>query len=315
MSEAKIIFTLDGVNLTIQCTPEDKIKDICQKYATKVGSNINSLTFLYGGNQMNMEKKFKEQASSFDQSRNEMNVLVIRIECDDFTCPNCGSKIKLKTEKLDEIISSNKNIQDTINGIKFNIENIIKISTNNTINIQLKMIKTLFDTMNEDINKSNAKLKTLLQESINTIENKFQNIKLNEVNNSKSDQELELPNGKYIGQVVNGKAEGKGILYAKNSKYEGDFKNNVFEGKGIMHLNNGDIYEGEFKNDLKEGKGIYYYKNGDIYEGDYKNDLREGKGIYYFNNGDREMGDYKNDKPIGKHIRLTKNGEVETINY
>ena len=173
MSEAKIIFTLDGVNLTIQCTPDDKIKDICQKYATKVGSNINSLTFLYGGNQMNMEKKFKEQASSFDQNRNEMSVLVERIECDDFTCPNCGSKIKLKTETLDEIISSNKNIQDTINGIKFNIENIIKISTNNTINIQLKMIKTLFDTMNEDINKSNTKLKTLLQESINTIENKF----------------------------------------------------------------------------------------------------------------------------------------------
>jgi hypothetical protein len=254
MAKAKIIFTLDGVNLTIQCTPEDKIKDICQKYATKVGSNINSLTFLYGGNQMNMEKKFKEQASSFDQNRNEMNVLVERIECDDFTCPNCGSKIKLKTEKLDEIISSNKNIQDTINGIKFNIENIIKISTNNTINIQLKMIKTLFDTMNEDINKSNTKLKTLLQESINTIENKFQNIKLNEVNNSMDKQELNLPDGRYVGQVVNGKAEGKGILYFSTGKYEGDFKNNVYEGKGIMHWNSGNRYEGEFKNGKKEGK-------------------------------------------------------------
>ena len=115
MEEAKIIFTLDGVNLTIQCSSEDKIKDICQKFATKVGSNVNSFTFLYGGNQMNMELKFKEQANSYDISRNEMHVLVDRKEIDDLTCPNCGSKIKLKTEKLDEIISSNKNIQDTIN--------------------------------------------------------------------------------------------------------------------------------------------------------------------------------------------------------
>ena len=90
MAEAKIIFTLDGVNITIQCSPEDKIKDICQKFATKVGSNINSFTFLYGGNQMNMELKFKEQANSFDQNNNEMNVLVDRKEIDDLTCPNCG---------------------------------------------------------------------------------------------------------------------------------------------------------------------------------------------------------------------------------
>ena len=51
--------------------PENKIKDICQKFATKVGININSLTFLYGGNQMNMKLKFKEQANSFDQNNNE----------------------------------------------------------------------------------------------------------------------------------------------------------------------------------------------------------------------------------------------------
>ena len=49
MSEAKIIFNLDGIDITIQCSTEDKIKHICQKYVTKIGSNINSLIFLYGG--------------------------------------------------------------------------------------------------------------------------------------------------------------------------------------------------------------------------------------------------------------------------
>ena len=80
MAESKIIFTLDGVNLIIQCSPEDKIKDICQKYATKVGSNVNSLTFLYGGNQMNMELKFNEQANLIDRNNKEMRVLVYKNE-------------------------------------------------------------------------------------------------------------------------------------------------------------------------------------------------------------------------------------------
>ena len=42
MSEAKIIFNLEDIKITIQCSQEDKIKDICQKYATKIDSNINS---------------------------------------------------------------------------------------------------------------------------------------------------------------------------------------------------------------------------------------------------------------------------------
>ena len=104
MSEAKIIFNLEGINITIQCSIEDKIKDICQKYATKIDSNINSLLFLYGGNQMNMELKFKEQANSIDINNKEMNVLVYKKDNDDFICPHCNNKIKLNTEKIDNII-------------------------------------------------------------------------------------------------------------------------------------------------------------------------------------------------------------------
>ena len=36
MSEAKIIFNFEGSDITIQCSTEDKIKDICQKFATKI---------------------------------------------------------------------------------------------------------------------------------------------------------------------------------------------------------------------------------------------------------------------------------------
>ena len=136
-SEAKIIFNYEGKDITIQCSIEDKMKDICQKYVTKIESNINSLLFLYGGNQINMELKFKEQANLMDINRNEMKVLVYKNENDDITCPYCNKKIKL--EKIDDIILSN----------------------NNNISIQLKNINFLLNGVNEDINKNNTKLKNL----------------------------------------------------------------------------------------------------------------------------------------------------------
>ena len=60
MSEANIVFTLDGVNLTIHCTTEDKMKDICQNYSTKINKNMDSLLFLYEGNKVNFDLSFKE---------------------------------------------------------------------------------------------------------------------------------------------------------------------------------------------------------------------------------------------------------------
>ena len=38
----------------------------------------------------------------------------------------------------------------------------------------------------------------------------------------------------------------------KTGKYKGDYLNGKREGKGIYKYNNGDIYEGVYKNDLKE---------------------------------------------------------------
>ena len=57
------------------------------------------------------------------------------------------------------------------------------------------------------------------------------------INNKINNQEIKFEDGRYVGQVVNGKAEGKGILYFNNgAKYEGDWRNNVPEGKGILYF-------------------------------------------------------------------------------
>ena len=67
-----------------------------------------------------------------------------------------------------------------------------------------------------------------------------------------------------------------------NGKYEGDYLNGKRDGKGIYLYQSGDKYEGEYKNDLKDGFGVYHYANGDVYEGFYKEGLFDGKGVYKY---------------------------------
>ena len=169
MQGANVIFILDGVELPIQCNRNDVMKDICQKYSNKVERNINTLVFLYGGSQLNFNLKFKEVITNKDS--NEMKVLVYSNETDEFICPKCGEKIKLNTEKIDDIILSINNLKETIDSAKFMLENVIKISTVNNVNVQLKGINIIIDSLIEGVKKTKEKVKNLLNENKN-IENK-----------------------------------------------------------------------------------------------------------------------------------------------
>ena len=174
-ANANIIFSLDGKNKIIQCSKEDKIEDICHRYANKVNIDINSLIFLYGGNQLKLELSFKDQANSIDNNNNEMRVLVYKIEDIEFNGPKSDEIIKGNTENLDDIIIAMNNIEDTINEVKLIIDNIIKNSSLNDVNIQLKNISIRLTTINEDIIKQNEKLKNILNNSLNNRISDFQN--------------------------------------------------------------------------------------------------------------------------------------------
>jgi len=78
MSEVKIIFSLDRVDSIIQCTKEEKIKDICLKYAEKLDKKLNSLLFLYEGKQIDFDLNFPQQANQDDRIRNEMKISVYK---------------------------------------------------------------------------------------------------------------------------------------------------------------------------------------------------------------------------------------------
>ena len=203
------------------------------------------------------------------------------------------------------------------------INELQQISNSSHENLTIKRISDVIIKMNFIINE-NKKTRELIMNQFTLLQNQIQQlsqkIDFNSfntntpkystqiTNNINNQQELKFDNGRYVGQVVNGLPEGKGIQYSNNGdRYEGDWKNGKKEGKGIEYYNTGERYEGDFRNGKREGKGIYYYNDGDRYEGDFRNGKKEGKGIYYYNNGDRSMGDYLNDKPIGKHAKLTKN--------
>ena len=159
LEEANIIFNFEGIDVTIQCSKNEKMKDICQKYVKRIDKNINSFIFLYGGNQLNFNSNFNQQANKLDKERNIMEILVYKNDANEYVCPKCGEKIKLNTEKIDDIILSLNNTKDTINSCKLNIDNIIKISSDNLINSQLKKVNLVLNTLNEDITKINDKLR------------------------------------------------------------------------------------------------------------------------------------------------------------
>ena len=160
-------------------------------------------------------------------------------------------------------------------------------------NLIITTLKNAINKINYIINDNRKNLELIVTDvnkMYNQMNKQIDDLK-NNINNN--NQELQFDKGKYVGQLINGLPEGKGIIY----------------------FNNGGRYEGDWKNGRQEGKGIFYYNNGNRYEGDWKQGKKDGKGIYYYNNGNRSMNDYCDGKEIGKHVILTKDGEVKTANY
>ncbi|MGE5523446.1 MAG: MORN repeat-containing protein, partial [Rhodospirillaceae bacterium] len=109
--------------------------------------------------------------------------------------------------------------------------------------------------------------------------------------------------GSYIGQCMNGLAEGKGIAVG-TARYEGEFKGGRKHGQGIKTWPTGDRYEGEFKDDRKDGRGTYVWGtatpwSGQKYIGSYRDDMRDGDGTYEWPDGERYLGQWRKDAPIG----------------
>ena len=163
MARVNVTFALDGDRVIVQCAREDKMKDVCQKFSQKSGKDINSLTFFYDENHLNLEKSFQNVVNPIDNNNNKMLIIVHSNEKKGFICSKCGENIILNNKIIDDIMLSNNKIRNTINGIKFQLENIIKNSLINSINNQINNIKIILQTINEDIKKNNENLEKLFK--------------------------------------------------------------------------------------------------------------------------------------------------------
>ena len=127
------------------------MNEICNKLSTKININLNSLIFLYGGIQLNLNKKLNEITKE-----NKIGILVYKKENE--MCPKCGRLLNNKI--IDNILLLNNNINIILLGLKSQIENIINDLVNKKdnifINSQLKNVNIVINNiLNEDIKKIN----------------------------------------------------------------------------------------------------------------------------------------------------------------
>ena len=73
-------FSFEGEETVIQCSKDDYLKDIINKFILKSNINEDEVFFLYGGNNINMDLSFFEQANKIDKERNQMNIIVFAKE-------------------------------------------------------------------------------------------------------------------------------------------------------------------------------------------------------------------------------------------
>ena len=74
---AEVIFKYNGIDTIIQCTIEEKMKYICEKFSIKAQVDIKNILFIYGGAMLDLELKYKEVVDKMDRKNLKMIILVI----------------------------------------------------------------------------------------------------------------------------------------------------------------------------------------------------------------------------------------------
>ena len=145
MSQVEIEFAYDGANTVIQCSKNDKLKTIYQRFKSKVHAERKNLIYMYNGKTMeNDELTFNDVANSQDKSRNKMNVVAIEgegtilpqaeciIKSNKIICPECHEDIKFSIEDYKISLFECKN--------KHEINNIFLDEFDSTQNINISKI-------------------------------------------------------------------------------------------------------------------------------------------------------------------------------
>ena len=151
---ATVLFIYNGAETKIQCNINDKMRVIVDKFIFKIKIEVNKAKFLYGGNQVNFDLTFFEQANQIDKQRKIMNILVYSndtlkssinggiIKSKEVICPQCKENclIEIKDYKIKLYGCKNGHVLDNILLNEF--QNLQNINENEIVCNKCKNIKS-----------------------------------------------------------------------------------------------------------------------------------------------------------------------------
>ena len=104
---AEAVFNYEGINTSIQCNLQDKMKDIITNFLNKIKEKGDNFFYLYNGSEINKDLTFNDQANDLDKNRQKMNIIVTKndtginakekneVISKDIICPECKENIIL----------------------------------------------------------------------------------------------------------------------------------------------------------------------------------------------------------------------------
>ena len=274
-------FSYKGRNITIQCNPYDKLKNIIERFLFKSGLNFKSVSFLYSGFQMsNFGLTFNELANIDDRNRGKMNILVIDIDNNYYNNNENSMNYNLIRNK-NELTYQKPFIFETMANLNKRFEQIEKDVKMNSINLKRKV--ELMQNKLMTINKKKIRFSSDTYYG-ETIGNEITGFGI-----------IESDNGdRYEGQMLDCDRSGIGIFYgASGDIFMGEYKHNKRNGFGIEENPRVGKYEGSWLDDCLTGTGILSYKGGQIYIGQIDKAQLSGFGKYLYNDGSYYIGEFK----------------------
>ena len=181
---AEIEFIFNNIKLNIQCNINEKMKDICNRFAISIGKDINKIIFIYDGKVLNedlLELSFIKNVKDIDRERKKINLFVYEKELK-------NEKNKLNNNnKLEELIlNDNKKEYNKVNKISDNINEIKIIYKINKNEKEIKLFGFNFIDNNKDKCKliyENKEYELKAYFSIKERNIELLEIKLNDINN------------------------------------------------------------------------------------------------------------------------------------
>ncbi|MDP1609112.1 MAG: hypothetical protein Q8L98_07355 [Chlamydiales bacterium] len=114
----------------------------------------------------------------------------------------------------------------------------------------------------------------------------------------------------YIGQRLNSRSHGQGLLVRGSEYYEGNFENGAFCGYGIsINRNTRIYYKGGHKNSQLHGQGILIKDRNQHHEGAFKNGYYHGIGTRFNPDGTTTKGLFVYGQKINSHLSEIGNAD------